>query len=111
MPAAGVSVCRVGPLRRAPRLLPQVLQGQPLWVASRWSAELAAVVRRVVDSWSPDIVQAESGVMGACLRPQGERERSSPSMTSRRLRPPSAHWVRSVSSGLFHATEAALWRT
>ena len=61
----GTSVSSVRPLHRVPRLLPQVLQGQPLWVASRWSAELAAVVRRVVDSWSPDIVQAESGAMGA----------------------------------------------
>jgi glycosyltransferase involved in cell wall biosynthesis len=60
----------VWPLRPAAlrALAPRLLAGLPLWVAARWSAELDARIRDVVERWHPDVIEAESSVMGQYLR-------------------------------------------
>jgi glycosyltransferase involved in cell wall biosynthesis len=63
----GTSESSIRPLRRLPMLLPKVMTGHPLWVASRWSPAFARLLRRVAESWKPEIVQAEFGAMGVYL--------------------------------------------
>ena len=108
----GVSVSSIRPLRRVPFLLPLVMTGHPLWVASRWSPEFARRVRDVCRSWKPQIVQAEFGAMGVYLTDA----RQSPARTVVTFHDPETSAARQRaerSSGAEWAMwrmEAALWR-
>lgn len=62
-----------GPLRwrlwRAARLGAAPVFGTPQWAASVHRGQFEARVRAWVETWSPDVVQAELHVMGPYLRP------------------------------------------
>lgn len=49
------------------RRLLMLLRGSPLWVASVETREYRRRLDELVDSWRPDVVQAELGVMGGYL--------------------------------------------
>jgi len=107
----GLSVSSIRPLRRLPRLIPCVLRGDPLWVASRWSPAFATMVRDAARAWKPDIVQAEFGAMGIYLpaaRATGARtvvtfhDPETTAARERAARSNGAEW-------LMWRTEAALW--
>jgi glycosyltransferase involved in cell wall biosynthesis len=107
----GVSVSSIRPLRRVPQLLPSVLTGHPLWVASRWSSDFAALIVRTTRSFRPQIVQAEFSAMGvyfSAVRGAGART----VVTFHDAETSSAQEHAAHATGLewlMWRTEAALW--
>ena len=109
----GISGSSIRPLHRLPLLLPRVMTGHPLWVASRWSPAFARLLRRVADSWKPDIVQAEFGAMGVYL-PAAARGGARTVVTFHDPEAPAAAERAARSSGaekLMWTFEAMQWRT
>jgi polysaccharide biosynthesis protein PslH len=108
----GLSSSSIRPLHRLPTLLPKVMTGHPLWVASRWSPAFASLLRRVADSWKPDIVQAEFGAMGVYL-PAATRGGARTVVTFHDPEAPAAAERAARSSGaerLMWTFEAMQWR-
>jgi len=109
----GISGSSIRPLHRLPLLLPKVIAGHPLWVASRWSPAFARLLRRVAESWKPEIVQAEFGAMGVYL-PAATRGGARTVVTFHDPEAPAATERAARSSGaerLMWTFEAMQWRT
>jgi glycosyltransferase involved in cell wall biosynthesis len=64
---AGSVRSSIRPIGGAGAVIPGLVAGLPLWVAGRRSGPLAAGIRKLIESWRPQLIQAEFSAMGQYL--------------------------------------------